>query len=246
MAQASPLPLKRPFGLILLALFFILAPVGNILISYILSGLGSWRQPWLIIGLLQNISALDWAWLLLVFITGVSLLIAHKTAWTLALISLISVLAINGYRAVNPPAGANLDYLYYQLGLSSVVTMSGLVIAFYFRYPYLDRRSNWFSVTAQRHAIRTPVQIVAQDIFSGVTESISISGARVLVQRDMGPLTADLQNLDVIFPAIRQLRITAEIVQYAGNGLRLKFKNLSTKDKETLKTWIEAQKGEQF
>ena len=246
MAQASPMPLKRPFGLVLLALFFILAPVGNILISYMLSGLGSWREPWQIIGLLQNISALDWAWLCLVFITGVSLLIAHKTAWTLALTSLVIVLAINGYRAVNPPAGVNLDYLYYQLGLSSVVTLSALVIAFYFRYPYLDRRANWFSVTAQRHTLRTPVQIVAQDIFSGVTESISISGARVLVQRDMGPLTADLQNLDVIFPDIRQLRITAEVVQYAENTLRLKFKSLSPKDREVLKAWIEAQGQEKF
>lgn len=246
MAQSSPMPLKRPVGLIYLALFFILAPLGNILISFALSDVEFWYRPAVMLDLLKNISVLDWVWLTLIFITGLSLLASHKTAWTLALLSLVLVLGINGYRAVNPPPGANFNYIYYQLALSSFVTLAGLIVAFYFRFPYLDRRTRWFVATAQRHNLRTPVQLVAQDIFSGVTESISLSGARVHMQKDMGLLAADLQNIDIIFPELRQMRLTAEIIEYAGNTLRLKFKKLSAKDRKLLQDWIEAQDGEAF
>ncbi|MEN0059381.1 MAG: PilZ domain-containing protein, partial [Bdellovibrio sp.] len=95
--------------------------------------------------------------------------------------------------------------------------------------------------TAHRYEIRTRADVVGQDIYEGVTESISASGARVKLQRDMGEGSQSLRYVDVIFPGIRNLKIKSRVVEYRDNVLRLKFKDLSKTDREYLMDWMQSQ-----
>jgi hypothetical protein len=164
---------------------------------------------------------------------------AHKTTWSLAIVTLILVLCMNLYRATSGEMGES-SFVHWQLAASVLVTLSGLFMTFYFRFPYLDRRSQWLFSTAHRVDVRTPVQIVADDIFDGVTESLSASGARVRLQRDMGGKPGDLRFVDIIFKELKNLKTKALVVEYNENVLRLKFKDISSKDRATLVEWIES------
>ncbi len=45
MEKTTHVELKKPIGVIVLAILFILAPLGNIVISFIGSGLQNWYEP---------------------------------------------------------------------------------------------------------------------------------------------------------------------------------------------------------
>ncbi|WP_374073259.1 PilZ domain-containing protein [Bdellovibrio bacteriovorus] len=238
MAQAE---LKTPTGVFLLAFLFILAPVGNLFISFAGSGVPGWYQPSILYTFLQTVSGLDWLWLSLLFLTGVLLLRPHKTSWSLAILTLSLVLIINAYRFFTEDLSQEGPFVQVQLVLSSIVTVGILILAFYFRFPYLDRRARWLFPTAHRYEFRTPVNIVGQDIFEGVTESISIEGARILLKRDMEGSSRDLNYVDVIFPDIRNIKIKSRVVEYRDNILRLKFKELEQRDRGHLLDWFRSQ-----
>lgn len=138
--------LKRPIGVYFLAILFLLAPIGNILISFAGSGIQNWYDPSVFIPFLQTIPAWDWAWLILLFITGILLFKAHKLSWTIAILSLLLILAINIYRVYNVDANSiEPHYLKVFSVIALLCTAGVLVIAFYFRFPYLDRRTKWTS-----------------------------------------------------------------------------------------------------
>jgi hypothetical protein len=233
--------LKKPTGVLILACLFLIAPFGNLLISFAGSGVKDWYNPSVMFGFVSTVSMLDWCWLSLLFITGLFLLRPHKTSWSLAIITLLVVLGINTYRAYSGTLGRSGDFVKWQLGISFVVTLVVLVIAFYFRFPYLDRRAQWLFPTAHRFEIKTPADVVAQEIFEGVTESLSHSGARILLKRHLEGAAQDLNFVDIIFPAIRNLKIKARIIEYDSNVLRVKFKDMSSRDRAFLSDWIKSQ-----
>lgn len=232
--------LKKPIGVYILAVLFILAPFGNILISFATSGVPGWYHRDVFFSLLGTIHWLDRLWLCLVALTGLLLLKAHKTSWAAAILTLTLVLAVNVYRIFYPP-GTQFDYSQVHMWLATGGTFTVLVLAFYFRFPYLDRRAQWFFPVAQRYDLRTAVQVLAHDIFEGVTESISTSGARIRLQQDLGPANEDLRFVDVIFPAIRNIKLTGEIVEYRDNILRIRYRHLSVKERAHLVDWLKSQ-----
>lgn len=145
----STTPLKKPTGVFLIALLFILAPFGNILISFAGSGVSEWYNPNVFFPFLNTIPALDWLWLGLLFITGILLLRPHKLTWSLAMASLLLVLFINAYRVYNIDQNSiDPQFLKVFSILAIICTLSLLVIAAYFRFPYLDRRTKWTSSQA--------------------------------------------------------------------------------------------------
>lgn len=138
--------LKKPTGVFLIAILFILAPIGNILISFAGSGVSDWYDPNVFFPFLQTIPLLDWLWLGLLFITGILLFRPHKLTWSLAIASLLLVLFINTYRVYNIDQNSiDPQFLKVFSMLAIVCTLSLLVIAAYFRFPYLDRRTKWTS-----------------------------------------------------------------------------------------------------
>lgn len=142
----STASLKKPTGVYLIAILFILAPFGNILISFAGSGVNDWYNPNVFVPFVQSIPALDWLWLGLLFITGVLLFRPHKLTWTLAIITLLLVLFINAYRVFNIDQNSiNPTFLKVFSVLAIICTLSLLTISAYFRFPYLDRRTKWIS-----------------------------------------------------------------------------------------------------
>ncbi|QDK37844.1 PilZ domain-containing protein [Bdellovibrio sp. NC01] len=232
--------LKRPIGVYVLAVLFLLAPIGNLLLSFAGSGVKNWSEPSVMWTFLQGVSPLDWLWLSLLIVTGILLLRPHKASWTMAIITLLLVLAINMYRAAVGDLGLGNMARWQVIG-SSFATCAVLIMAFYFRFPYLDRRTRWFIPAAQRYEVRTPVEVVAQDIFTGVTESVSVSGVRVRLQRDMGEMATEMRFVDVIFPEVKNVKIKTQVVEYSDNILRLKFKELRSQDLGHLKDWLKSQ-----
>ncbi|WP_374030177.1 PilZ domain-containing protein [Bdellovibrio bacteriovorus] len=237
----QPATLKKPTGVFFLAFLFMLAPLGNLLLSFAASGVPGWYEIPVLKAFLQTVSPLDWFWLSLLFITGILLLKPHKTTWTLAIVSLCFVLTINCYRFFTKDFAPDSTLVQWQLVLSSILTFTILILALYFRFPYLDRRAQWLFPTAHRYSFRTPVDVVAQDIFQGVTESISVSGARVRLQRDLEGGSRNLRFVDVIFPEVRNVKIKARVVEYEDNVLRLKFKELRRLEKGYLQDWFRSQ-----
>ena len=138
--------LKKPTGVYIIAILFLLAPIGNILISFAGSGVQNWYDIGVMVPFIKTIPMIDWVWLILLFMTGVLLFRQHKTSWTLAMFSLCVVLGINAFRLYQADANSiDPTFLKVFSVLAIVCTLSILVIAAYFRFPYLDRRTKWTS-----------------------------------------------------------------------------------------------------
>lgn len=236
----SETQLKRPTAVYLLALLFVFAPVGNLLLSFSNSGDPHWYHADVMAKYLLSVGILDWAWLALVFVTGMLLFKPHKTTWTLSLVCLLVVTSINSYRLVNGDFNTMGAGIKIQLAFSIFATVSCLLITVYSRFPYLDRRAGWFLTAAHRYNLRTPVRVVAQDIYEGVTASVSVSGMLVHLQRDMDGPSLDLRYVDVIFPEIRNMKVKARVIEYRDNNLRLKFKDLKGASRGYLLDWLQS------
>lgn len=138
--------LKKATGIYLLACLFILAPLGNLLISFAGSGIDRWYDPSVLGSFLQTVPIIDWVWLSLLVLTGILLFKPHKLSWSVAIFTLLFVLIINATRLFQAdPNSINQTFLKVFSMVAILVTLGVLVISFYFRFPYLDRRTKWFS-----------------------------------------------------------------------------------------------------
>lgn len=232
--------LKRPTGMYLMAVLFMLAPLGNLIVSFFGSEFSVIPSLANFLKFTQSVSDLDWLWLGLLFMTGALLLRARKATWTLAIVTLMLVLFVNLYRWGNGEFADGGLLVHGQLFMACLITGFVLLLLFYFRFPYMDRRAQWLFSAAARYEFRTPVSVVAQDIFDGVTESISTSGVRVRLQRDLEG-SQGLRFVDVIFPDIRNIKVKGRVVEYRDNVLRLKFKELTKHDRLYLQEWLKSQ-----
>jgi hypothetical protein len=231
--------LKSPVGIYVLAILFMLAPLGNILFSFAGSGIANWYHPAIFINLLGTIPMVDWIWLLGIFIAGLSLILRHKMAWMVAVGVLLWVLAMNTYRAFTLDENMiSADFVRMQILISILVTFSVLIISFYARFPYLDRRQQWLFPTAHRFAIVTPVQLHhGGGTDPGVTDSLSSAGARVVLTKPLSALSTAL-IIELSFPEYNDLRIQSEIIENSGQILRVKFKNLGWSQRSRFETWL--------
>lgn len=241
MEQTRP-SLKKPIILQILAILFIVAPLGNILISFYGVGSSDWTKPAVFLSWASTIDILDWFWLLLTFSTGILLFIQHKTAWLMAMINLMLILSVNIYRWATTGELIDVEYSYFQtqIAFSILATLATLGILFYARFPYLDRRSRWLGSVAPRIDIKTLVTVVAQDVYNGFATNISVSGMVVELNKSLSSGPA-MKFVDVIFPDLGNLKIKCRLIQADGMSLRLKFRDLQREDKKRLKDWIRSQ-----
>ncbi len=225
--------LKKPTGVYILAVLFLLAPIGNILISFAGSGIKNWYDITVMVPFLYSIPALDWIWLGLLFVSGILLFRPHKLSWSVAILTLFVVLLINAYRLFHVD-GNSIDPIFLKVFsiLAIICTLSVLVISFYFRFPYLDRRSNWFT-NMQRFNIRTPA--LANGIKAN-TESISHSGCRLSFDAPCEFKTTDL--IKVKFHEISKLETQAEVVEKLEFGARIEFRSTESEFKQDLERWL--------
>ena len=228
--------LKKPIGVYILALLFILAPIGNVLISFAGSGVQSWFLPSVFFPFLQSIPFYEWSGLGLLFLTGILLLRPHKLSWSIAIVSLLLVLAINSYRLYTGDINS-IDPTFLKVFslLAMICTLGFLVIAFHFRFPYLDRRANWF-MNIKRFKFQTTA------LCNGVetkTESVSMKGCRLLFSTPTS-LTNE-ETAKIQFPSISKLEVEAVVVEKSELEVRVEFKNLTGDFKQDLGRWIRSQ-----
>ncbi|MEQ1723770.1 MAG: PilZ domain-containing protein, partial [Pseudobdellovibrio sp.] len=229
----SQTALKKPTGVYIIAVLFLFAPIGNILISFAGSGIKNWYDISVMFPFLQSIPAMDWVWLGLLFVTGILLFRPHKLSWSLAIITLLLVLLINAYRLYNVDSNS-IDPIFLKVFsiLAIICTLSVLVIASYFRFPYLDRRANWLS-NATRFNIRTPASVNG---LKALTESISTTGSRLSFD-----VPSEFKNGEIIkvkFIEVSKLEIDAEVIERLEFGVRVEFNNANADFKQDLDRWL--------
>ncbi|MBC7372066.1 MAG: PilZ domain-containing protein [Bdellovibrionaceae bacterium] len=236
--------LRRPIGIYILALLFILAPIGNIFISFAGSGVEGWYRPEVFSDLSAAIPFADWLWLAGIFIAGLSLLLRHKSAWVAGVFTLLVVLIMNTFRAFNVDENTlNPEFVRMQILISILVTFSVLIIAFYARYPYLDRRQQWIFPTAHRYDFPTSITVHIDGDVVGVTESISSAGVRIRMPKVVDALK-HAKDLHVTFNEMDNFeKIKTEIVEFNGTTLRLRFKQFGWGRRGLLEAWLRSKKS---
>lgn len=232
--------LRQPIGIYILGLLFILAPLGNIVLSLLGSGIEGWYRPSIFFDLLQTIPVADWLWLGGIFVAGIALLLRHKSAWIIAVLALVGVLGMNTYRAFTIDQSVlNPEFVRMQILVSILVTLSVLIIAFYARYPYLDRRQQWLFPTAHRYDVKTPVVVHVGDGIKGTTDSLSTAGVRIRLEKTSEALKNQTE-FQVTFPELNDVRINTEVIELSGTTLRLKFKNFGWSSRGHLEAWLKS------
>ncbi len=231
--SSNDIGLKKPIGIYILALLFIIAPLGNILISFAGAGVSNWYEPSIFFAFLQSIPVFDWAWLGLLLLTGVLLFRPHKLSWSFAIVTLILILSINAYRMFSAdPSSISPQYLKVFSILSLFCTLGVLMIAFYFRFPYLDRRANWMT-NVERFELRTEVQMNKSLV---LTESISASGCKILTNEAYHLKKQDA--VEVLFTEIYQRPVKCIVIESNAEFVRLEFSSQQEEFISKLKSWI--------
>jgi hypothetical protein len=168
-----------------------------------------------------------------------ALLLRHKSAWLIAVTSLIVVLLSNAYRGFTlPELSQNVDLVRAQIAYSVLATLSILVIGFYARYPYLDRRQQWVFPTACRYDVKTAVVIHTGGDLAGLTESISSAGLFIRLARATDVLNGktDVQITLTDLPWLEGIH--AEVVQFDRDILRLRFRHFGWGARGSLEAWL--------
>lgn len=244
MSQEQSSDLKQPVGIYILALLFMLAPLGNIIVSFAGSGVANWYYPVEFFELVKTIHVMDWLWLAGIFVAGFALLVRHKSAWMVAVVALLVVLAMNTYRAFTiDETILNPEFVRIQILVSILVTFSVLIIAFYARYPYLDRRQQWMFPTAHRYDVKTAVVVHAGGNINGTTESISTAGIRIRFPQRVDALKGKTE-VEFSFAELPDLKvIKAEVVEFSGDVIRLSYKSFGWGARGVLEAWLKSKKG---
>lgn len=230
--------LKRPIGIYILAVLFIIAPLGNILISFAGAGISNWYEPSIFTAFVQSIPGFEWTWLGLLFLAGVLLFRPHKLSWSFAIVTLVLILCLNIYRMYT--AGENSispQYLKVFSIIALFCTLGVLIIASYFRFPYLDRRANWIK-NIERFDLATEIKF---DNTVSTTESVSITGCKIITATRSGLKAGD--PVEAHLPEIYTKAVRCVVIENKESSLRLEFIPNQEEFLVKLKSWIKTKTG---
>ena len=185
-----------------------------------------------------GVAVLNWVGWVSVFGAGLTLMIRPKLSWVLGMILcgifVISTLVslFKGFGVVDPAISTArvLDCLL-------VLFIVGTVFSF-FRYPYLDRRQNWFAPTGDRFVVVTPV--VLNGKVNGETVDLSYTGARISVPEGVESFKKD-QVLTLVLSEINDIQCKAKVIDVKDKVLRIHFDGLSSSEKDLLRQWLGSQ-----
>ncbi len=242
MSAAQPLnSLKKPTGVYILAFLFLLAPIGNIIISFAGSGVSNWYEPNVFSAFLLTIPGFEWLWLGLLFISGILLFRPHKLSWSLAIFTLVAILFLNIYRMyLGDENSIDIKYLKVFSVVALLCTLGVLVIAFYFRFPYLDRRANWVK-NIERFDLVTPITV---NNINGKTTSISLTGCRIQLETNSNFKINEI--LSLVVTEIFNQTLKAQVVESSGTDLRVEFNNINSEQSTLIKSWLEKQRSKKI
>lgn len=208
-----------------LGILFLLAPGGNVAVSLYALGVDQWYSPLAWVQVIPEMTVFSQVWLILVFLSGILILLRHKLAWAIAIFVMAIVLALNIFNITSALSPQIYDFGFF---LSSVGI---IVLLFYFRYPYLDRRDKMLSSNA-RKAIQIPAQItVGQTTVRGTIRNISASGFFLAVDVNVGAIRKGSEG-QVEFLSEK---IGFSVVRVESSGIGGEFHSLTMEQKEKIK-----------
>lgn len=181
---------------------------------------------------------LNWVGWVSVFGAGMTLMIRHKLSWVVGMILcgvfVISTLVslFKGFGIVDPVISTARV-----LDCFLVLFIVGTVFSF-FRYPYLDRRQNWFAPTGDRFVVVTPV--VLNGKVNGETVDLSYTGARISVPEGVESFQKD-QVMTLVLSEINDIQCKAKVIDVKDKVLRIHFDGLSSSEKDLLRQWLSSQ-----
>ncbi len=233
--------IKKPFALQVLIYSFLLAPFGNIAMTAATLGIVDWYRPAIFYEILTNVQTLDYVWLGLIFLSGVLLMVRHKTAWLVAITALVFTVCINIINLIEIlQTGSPSLMASAQIMVSLLTTLAVSIIFFYFRYPYLDRRATLLGFAARVNVI-IPCRIQARSIeYSTDCISLSVTGARFQADK-MSALLLPEDELELSF-SDQDLKLKAVVVESTEEFLRIKFSSVALIQKSKLKDLIKSSK----
>ena len=217
--------MKRSFVVLALGFLFLIAPFGNIAVSLYALGVDSWYSPLVWAQALPQMTGFSQLWLSLVFISGVLILMQVKLAWAIAIFSMAVVLALNIFNITSALSPQIYDFGFF---LSSIGI---IVLLFYFRYPYLDRRDKMLSANARKNT-QLPAEVtVGSTTVRGTLKNISASGFFLAVDVNVGAIRKGSEG------TVQFLGEKAgfTVVRVESLGIGGEFHSLTAAQKEKLK-----------
>lgn len=185
---------------------------------------------------LTDVHNFNWISWLLMFAAGVSLLIRHKTAWIFS-ITLSLGFVISSILNFLHDLDSTDTLMNFAMGADCLLVLLVVgTVAFYFRYPYLDRRQNWLSPTADRFVVG-----IAAKLAGATTQTVDLSyaGACLMATSQMDFKVGDYVTLEV--DEINDLECQVEIISIDAEYVRVRFEKLSDQQENILKQWLHSQ-----
>ncbi len=178
----------------------------------------------------QNYSWISW---LLLFAAGISLLVRHKTAWMFSIGLCAAFMVSTGFSFVQ-----EFDPAEPLLNIAKIVDCILVFIvvgtvAYYFRYPYLDRRQSWLAPTADRFAVSTSVIL---GTLHAQTVDVSYTGANILNTNEA--LFRVGEKVPLQFKEIEDIHCVAKIIDVQGQNVRVQFEGFSAAQTNILRQWL--------
>ncbi|XGC79735.1 PilZ domain-containing protein [Bdellovibrio bacteriovorus] len=194
--------------------------------------------PLLDIMMMQRTGTQIFSWISWVMIAGagISLMIRHKLSWlvgiTLCILFVVST-GVSLFQEIESadPIVSSAKLLDCLLVLFIVGTVS-----YFFRYPYLDRRQNWFAPTGERFALSMSVVL---DGMETQTLDLSYTGAKISAPE--GKLFKVGDKVPLQFSEINDIQCWARIIDSKPGQVRVHFEDTSAGDKEMIRQWLSAQ-----
>jgi hypothetical protein len=153
MRESKTFKLEKPIAVWFLGGCFIVSPFANMAIPLFLGNIPNWYLPRLWFGLFTQQDILQQILLATVPLAGFSLLIQRKTSWAFAVGILFAgcVQNMHAYFSMNPLLISATGPL--------ILNCCVLIIFYYFRFPYLDRRDHILHGTSDRLPCAVPVSL---------------------------------------------------------------------------------------
>lgn len=217
--------LKRPILVYLLAICFLLSPIGNIIIPLYRSRVEGWYNPQIWWMLFLNLPWFQKVFLVSLPVSGGLLLAQKKTTWFFALF-LLAIIS-----AQNFVFGANLS-----LYLFGIVNGSFLIVLFYFRFPYLDKRDHILAGEYKRYDVNIKATIEGS-LKDGLIRNISETGC-------FFEFTDELQMPKVGHHDRIKFEgrvFDVEVVFVRGRGFGMKFVSLSKTNQQQIRSICQPQ-----
>jgi hypothetical protein len=164
--------LKKPVLVWIVGCCYLIAGPATLIQIAVFEHIAKWYDPSVWLNIFAQMSFLDQAVCAAAPVAGMSLLIQRKRSWVLAIAVLLGALVQNIYCIVSG------EELLYPIAIPMIANSAVLIVFYYFRFPYLDRRDRIFSGLTKRYPIEMPVTI---DQHKGVlAKSISTAGCNLV------------------------------------------------------------------